>query len=59
MNTNPASVSIPTRKGINLANERQLPKYQTACQYYRKRDCVLTVPVLNIGLPDVEVQKHA
>ena len=58
MNINPASASIAIRKDINLVNVRQLPKYQTAGEYYRKRDCALTVPVVNIALPNVEVQKH-
>ena len=58
MNTNLASVSIAIRNNVNLLNVRQLPKYQTAGKYYRKRDCALAFPILNIGLPNVEVQRH-
>ena len=58
MNTNPDPVSIAIRKDKNLVNVRQLPKYQSAGQYYLQRDCALTVPVLNIGFLNVEVQKH-
>ena len=54
MNTNPEPVSIAIRKDKNLVNVRQLPKYQSAGQYYRQRDCALTVPVLSIGFLNVE-----
>ena len=59
MNTNSGSVSIAIRKGINLVNQDSCQSIRAQVNIIAKEIELLTVPVLNIGLPNVKVQKHA